>query len=250
MTRVSVFALAAIGLCLIFGAALNALANWRLRAQYPVPGKLFTVNGASMHLYCTGAGEPTVIFESGLGDDWMIWQKVQPELARITRVCSYDRAGLGWSDRQSGPWDALAISEQLHSLLRQAGVSGSLVLVGHSAGGLYIRAFHEKYPDEVAGLVFVDATSPEAFQLIPSAQARAATLRKAHRKARWTWVKEATGWQRLSGDCEGVTPGGLEQFASLARSVACRPSFAMSRLGEWDDFELSGEEVAKLPCCG
>ena len=71
-----------------------------LRARYPVPGAFYFVNGRPMHLYCTGVGFPTVILDAGGGNDWLIWQKVQPEVAKKQRVCSHDRAGTGWSELQ------------------------------------------------------------------------------------------------------------------------------------------------------
>ena len=93
-------------LCVVASATYNALRIRHLQSGHPVPGKLYEVNGSPMHLYCTGTGSPTVLLESGLGNGWLYWQKVQPALATATRVCSYDRAGLGWSDSQAGPRDA------------------------------------------------------------------------------------------------------------------------------------------------
>src|SRR4051812_5599205 len=107
--------------------------------------------------YCIGNGSPTVVLDSGLGNDWLIWQKVQPAIAETNRVCSYDRAGIGWSATRPASRGALTIAKQLHALLRVADVHGPLLLVGHSAGGVYVRAFAGLFPAEVVGLVFVDA---------------------------------------------------------------------------------------------
>jgi pimeloyl-ACP methyl ester carboxylesterase len=215
-----------------------------------MPGKLYEVNGSPMHLYCTGAGSPTVVLEAGLGNYWLHWQRVQPELAKTTRVCSYDRAGLGWSDPQAGPRDATHIAAQLHSLLQQAGEAGPLVLAGASAGGLYIREFTAAYPPEVVGLVFVDATNPEQFQAMPSAKDTETKRRKRRREAIRRWLKETSGWARLSDQCRGYNRPGLEAYADLARAEACRPSFATSWVGESDDFERSGEQASEARCCG
>src|SRR5258708_38631329 len=87
-------------------ATYNALRIRDLQSRYPPPGKLYEVNGSPMHLYCTGTGSPAVLLESGLGNGWLYWQRVQPALATTTRVCSYDRAGLGWCDPPPGPRDA------------------------------------------------------------------------------------------------------------------------------------------------
>ncbi|WP_084621399.1 alpha/beta fold hydrolase [Luteibacter yeojuensis] len=93
-----------------------------------------------MHIYCAGSGSPTVVLEFGNGGDFTIWGKVQPALSRTTRTCSYDRAGFGWSEAQSGPRDASHIARQLKMLLNAAGIHEPIILVGHSAGGLYASA--------------------------------------------------------------------------------------------------------------
>jgi pimeloyl-ACP methyl ester carboxylesterase len=144
------------------GAGFQAYALRRELAAYPPPGQLVDVGGFRLHLYCTGPqsvedGTPTVILESGLGDGGFIWARVQEGVAQTARVCAYDRPGLGWSDFVSQPFDGGEVAENLHKLLVNAGVRGPYVLVGHSMGGLYIREFAWHYPQEVAGLVFVDS---------------------------------------------------------------------------------------------
>lgn len=104
----------------------NAAALRYYRAIYPAPGKIYSVNGHDMHLYCTGEGSPTLVLEAGGGNDSLTWTKVQPELSKITHVCSYDRAGFGWSTPQPPPRDANTIAGELHALLRQAGIQGPL----------------------------------------------------------------------------------------------------------------------------
>jgi len=237
-------------LCVAAGAAYNSISIHYLWSRYPVPGKFYSVNGSSMHIYCVGTGSPSVVLESGRGDDWLYWQKVQPELAKTTRVCSYDRAGLGWSDPQSGSRDAISIATQLHALLQQAGETGPLVMVGASAGGLYVREFAAAYPTEIAGLVFVDASSPEQIQELPRGRDSEAGREKRHREAVVEWVKETSGWSRLSGQCGGEIEKGLESYAPLARAAACRPSITFGELREWDQFWHSAEEAAGAPCCG
>lgn len=92
----------AVALVFFTPAFLNIAIAAVLRVRYPVPGAFYQVNARSMHLYCSGRGSPTVVLEAGGGEDWLIWQKVQPEVAKTTRVCSYDRAGVGWSELQPG----------------------------------------------------------------------------------------------------------------------------------------------------
>jgi pimeloyl-ACP methyl ester carboxylesterase len=125
----------------------------------PPPGMLIDIGGHKMHLYCTGRGSPTVVLEAGASSFAIDWQLVQPQIARDNRVCSYDRLGQGWSDPNTGT-DAHVIGN-LHTLLQRAGERPPYVLVGASRGGLFVRLYQAKYPNEVVGLVLVDPTHEE-----------------------------------------------------------------------------------------
>jgi pimeloyl-ACP methyl ester carboxylesterase len=113
-----------------------------------------------MRIYCTGSGSPTVVLDAGLGNDALIWGGVQPELSKTTRVCAYDRAGFGGSDARPAPRDADHIAGELHELLLQAKVTGPIVLMGHSIAGIYMRDYATRYPADLAGIVFVDGSTP------------------------------------------------------------------------------------------
>ena len=126
-------------------------------ARFPMQGERVDIGGYSLHLYCIGEGSPTLILEAGFGAWSTDWAVVQPDLSGMTRTCSYDRAGLGWSDAGPAPRDPQRIAAELHTLLTNASIEGPYVLVGQSIGGKHIRMFTELYPDEVAGLIFVDA---------------------------------------------------------------------------------------------
>lgn len=241
---------AGVVVALMGGTAFNAFENWNLNRLHPVPGKIYRVGGYAMHIYCIGQGSPTVVLESGLGNDWLIWQKVQPAIATTNRVCSYDRAGLGWSAPRPGSRGAPAIAEQLRELLEQAGIHDKLILVGHSAGGLYVRAFAGLFPKNVAGVVFVDGSSPEAFHALPSRALRQQLIVQRHRLAPWLFFEVATGLARFSGGyCNPNTSQRIPSVQDLARAEDCRPVYMNSWLGEWDDFESSAEQVFKTPCC-
>lgn len=124
------------------------------------PARLVDIgNGRRMNIHCIGQGSPTVIFEAGLGDQIRAWAMVQPAIAKATRTCSYDRAGLGFSDSSGRPGTAANAADDLHGLLASASIKPPYVLVGHSLGGLYMQLFADRYRSEVAGMVLVDPVS-------------------------------------------------------------------------------------------
>jgi pimeloyl-ACP methyl ester carboxylesterase len=129
---------------------------------YVSPARLVDIgHGRKMNLLCVGHGSPTVIFDSGLGDQIRAWATVQPAIGKITRACSYDRAGLGFSSPSGREGTSENAVEDLHGLLRAASIKPPYVLVGHSLGGMYVRLYADKYLAEVAGMVLVDPVSEE-----------------------------------------------------------------------------------------
>jgi pimeloyl-ACP methyl ester carboxylesterase len=143
------------GLSIRWGLALSCLL---VLACGPAAAKKVDVGGHRLHVVQKGKGTPTVVFDSGLGDSLNSWRWVWPDVAKLTSVVLYDRAGLGRSDPGPGPRASERIARELHSLLEASGASGPYVLVGHSFGGLNLRLFTSLYPDEVAGLVLIEAT--------------------------------------------------------------------------------------------
>ncbi len=133
-----------------------ALANQKNR--YPPPGKLIDIGGYRLHLNCTGNKGPAVVLIAGSGDFSFDWSLVQPGIAQFARVCSYDRAGTGWSDPGPTPRSMRQEAFELHTALKSAHIKAPYVLVGHSLGGLVARVYAEQYPKEVAGVVLVDST--------------------------------------------------------------------------------------------
>ena len=149
--------------CAAIAATLESALEVRDRGAFPMPGRLVDVGGRRLHLSCTGAGAPTVVLLPGAGDVSPRWGWIAPAVARSTRVCVWDRAGRGWSDDASGPQDGAALATDLHTLLDRAPIAGPVVLAGHSFGGLSALVYAARYPDRVAGMVLLDATSTEMF---------------------------------------------------------------------------------------
>lgn len=151
-----------------FGAIYQVLATNRDRRKFMPPGNLIEVNGKSLHYQVVGEGYPTVVVDSGHGGTHLDWQFVQPEVAKFTRIVSYDRAGYGWSDLSLEPRTAQQIVDELRQLLKEAGIEPPYVLVGMSLSGLFSRLFAYQHPEEVAGMVLVDVTHEKIYERIPT----------------------------------------------------------------------------------
>ena len=135
---------------------------------YPPPGELVDVGGHRLHIKCTGNGSPAVVIEAGLGDWSTSWGFVQAEVAKTTRVCTYDRAGMGWSEAGPLPRDAAQFAKELYTLLQNANVPGPYVMVGHSLGGLGVRVFVHDYSSEVSGVVLIESMNPKQLPQSPT----------------------------------------------------------------------------------
>ena len=228
--------LGALLLLLILAAAgmiYENIAEARDRRFNPIRGKLVAVGGRKMHIDCTGEGSPAVILESGLGDTYISWWKVQPEIAKFTRVCSYDRAGLGYSDSSSEPRTSRVIAAELHNLLQAAGIAPPYILVGHSMGGYDVRLFTSLYRNEVAGIVLVDASHPDQDNRFPAE------------------LKNMEGsWQREAEFLEYAMPFGVPRLIGLCddepaqRAAECNFHTAREGVAELRAFSESAAQTA------
>ncbi len=156
-------ALAALISALAFaGVIYQVVATRRAERKYRPPGRLVDVGGYRLHIHCSGPegarDGPTVVMDAGIGECSLGWSLVQPEIGGFARVCTYDRAGLGWSDRAPTARTSQQIVEELHALLVNAGIEPPYVMVGHSFGGLNVRLFASRFSEEVAGMVLVDSS--------------------------------------------------------------------------------------------
>jgi pimeloyl-ACP methyl ester carboxylesterase len=153
---------------ILLGAIYESVAEATDARTYPPPGQMVDVGGYHLHINCTGTGSPTVIIDAGWGDWSAKWSWVQPEVAKTTQVCTYDRAGMGYSEAGSLPRNAKQFAQELHTLLHQANIPVPYVLVGHSLGGLSMRVFARDYASEVAGVVPIESMSPAQFSQSPT----------------------------------------------------------------------------------
>ena len=208
---------------LVAGTVYQYLANREDLRSNPPPGQLVDVGGHRLHLWCTGAGSPVVVLEVGGGGNVLEWTLVQPEVAKTTRACSYDRAGFGWSELGPNPRSAAQIVSELHTLLRAAQVPGPYILAGHSLGGLFVRLYASAYPAEVAGMVLVDSTHEDFQQRMPpEASASGGSPRALHLIMNLNKVMAVVGFARLTG---APLPRGLgvdEETIKLAEQIRFR----------------------------
>jgi pimeloyl-ACP methyl ester carboxylesterase len=236
-TVVFVLALACIGLI------YETLRENHDRKLFSPPGRLVDVGGHRLHLYCMGGGSPTVILEAGGGNPWLAWYKVQPQVAKFTRVCSYDRAGLGWSDASPNPPTAIEIATELHTLLGNAGIAAPYVLVGHSLGGMYVRMFQRRYPGEVVGMALVDSSHPDQDARFPPEAKKLSSL--SGKVVVAMQFLRPFGVPRLLASRAAPPEVRPEYSAAL-----CRPSFLAAARAEMAEVEENSAEVRPLGSLG
>jgi pimeloyl-ACP methyl ester carboxylesterase len=238
MTASGVLSLAV--LLLVAGATYNRLALSKQRAAAHAPGEIYKVGGYDVHVYCLGTGSPAIVLSTGLGDDFTTWLKVQPALAKVTRVCSFDRSGFGLSHMTPGPHDADTLAAQLHDLVGAIGVDKPFVLIGHSISGLYLRSYARQYTSDLAALVFIDGATPLQDVRVP----KSLVAIQDDQRARMPWQKflMTVGWYRLHGDCSSV-PVGFEAYSAIIQANNCDPAQFDALEAELDAVRRSGEET-------
>jgi pimeloyl-ACP methyl ester carboxylesterase len=163
-------------LVLMMGISRGLAAEQSTEVAPQAPGRLIDIGGRRLHLNCTGDGSPTVVVENGGGAFSIDWDLVQSEVAKTTRICTYDRAGYAWSD----PGPLRDLPEQtiadFELLLRIGDVRAPYVLVGQSIGGILVRDYQRRLQDAVAGLVLVDPTHDEGLAYVINGQPRPISL--------------------------------------------------------------------------
>lgn len=192
------------------GVTYQSVATAVERRQFPYPGRLVEVGDHQLHLHCTGEGTPTVVLEAPAAGISVGWAWVQEDLARLTRVCSYDRAGLGWSEAGNGGYRAARVPEELHTMLERAGEPGPFVMVGHELGASYARMFASRFRNETAALVLIDD---------PSASSEAAAPRLVRA---WPWLARI-GLLRATKALSRHASGFPAESGGAARAFLNRP---------------------------
>ncbi|MFQ6045955.1 MAG: alpha/beta fold hydrolase [Gemmatimonadales bacterium] len=210
------------------------------------PGRLVPLAGGDIHLLSCGAGSPTVVLDAGLGSSLLDWSLVQDEVARFTRVCSFDRPGYGWSEPRRGGRTSHVMVQELQELLQTAEIDGPYVMVGHSFGGLNVRLFSARNPEKVRGLVLVDASHEEGLQRLPRTYWR--FVRLSLRVARWI---APIGGLRLA-DALGFVPTTRlfehfpEETAAFARQLCFRSRTMRTALRELAALPVSQRQVTEV----
>lgn len=213
--------------------------------RYPPPGELVDVGGYRLHLNVMGESEggPTVILDAGAQSASFQWGWVQPEVAESARVVAYDRPGTGWSEAPYGPLDAETLAEDLHEALDRTGVEGPYVVVGHSMGSLTVRAFAERYPGEVEGMVLVDPRNLSLHEDFPEDFPETEVPEEPPLSVRLLPVAARLGAIRLLdplGDYAGQLPP--RQAAEGRAYVASQKLYR----GMWADIRLAESAVPSL----
>ena len=223
-TRVLVGLCSLIVVTALTGAAYQSVATRRDLAITPPPGQLVDIGGYRLHLWCTGNCAPAVILDTGLGGSSAGWYSVQPDVARFTRVCSYDRAGMGYSDPGPSPRTARRIANELAKLLDRSGIGGPVVLVGASIAGFNVRVFASDHPELAAGLVLVDASHEADAHEVP-------------RMARFVPLLSTVGVFRLFGVSFGQR---VESLPPSVRRYAQATSFRAA------GYQAAADEIIRI----
>ena len=255
--------------------ATPAAAQPDLLAAYATPQTLVTLpDGRKLHFHCSGLGGPLVILDAGWSASSLAWRSVQPQVATMTRVCAMVRAGMGFSSPGPLPRDAAAIVDDLHAALQTPDFPGPYILVGHSLGGMSLRLYASRYPDQVAGMVLVDPANPHQDRRFAAVsptvaavtQGEITTSRRCADLAKAGTLKPGgEGWAACGGDpptewpdalrahliAQRLDPAAAEQRLSEIESVAepnsAQVESAKTSLGDIPLIVLTAEGTSKDP---
>jgi pimeloyl-ACP methyl ester carboxylesterase len=232
---------ALLGFAVLVGVTYQGVATALERRTYPRPGRMVDVGGHQLHIVCDGKGVPVVVLDAPAAGLTAAWGRVQPEVAGLTRVCSYDRAGLGWSEAREQPFGPLLAVEELQRLLAGAGEAAPFVVVGQGMGAALAQAFAARFPAQTAALVLVDAPASGG------GDTGSATLVRFPRLTPWLArvgiLRALKMHERLADGLPDPSRGALATFLDrpdhLTRSAR--------ELTRWDDVVSAGASAVMPP---
>jgi len=222
--RVTVALCTVLLFCVLAGVTFQSISNALERRRFPHPGRLVDIGDHQLHLYCVGEGAPTIVLEAPAGGLSMTWAWVQDELRSTTRICSYDRSGLGWSEAGDGRHNPMRAADELHALLLRSGERTPVILAGQEYGAALARLYAERFPRDVIGLVLVDDPSQSAG---PRGSATTAVT--------WPWLARV-GLLRITRSLSRRAAGLPEHARGAAQAFLNRP----------DHLTRAAREVARL----
>ena len=243
-------------LAAISGILYQTILNARDARRYPQEGRSIPLGpafpGVSLNLNCTGSGSPTVILDTGLGVPAAGWDLVQPDVAKYTRVCSYDRAGYGWSTPGPMPRTSEQIARELQALLTAAGEKPPYILVAHSFGGFNVRVFTAEHPSDVVGLVLVDTSHEDQNKYLPPSLQ--ATMKNYTQQLETEKKLFPTliffGLARLLATDDLSDPRVDKSLLKKINYLELQPKFIDASFSEMQNFEVSAQQVRSTPGLG
>lgn len=212
-----------------------------------IPGKLVDIGNYKLHIHDTGIGAPTVVLDACLGGNSVYWGLVQPEVAKFIQVCSYDRAGLGWSDESPLERTSENIVKELHELLHKAGKSAPYILVGHSSGGINMRLYANMYPEEVYGVILVDSSHEDQLDIFEKidAQFKPSGLQRfktwcLNNRVSQTCMRALRACHVLAPEVNTFFPSPLRAHIQALEKL---PKALRAGNGEWTSFKTSMQQL-------
>ena len=252
------FVLVLVAIALLIGALYQAVSEVSDRRKHPPQGELVDVGGFRLHLSCLGKGGPTVVMDAGGGAPSITWGLVPSQIAKFTRVCTYDRAGFGWSDPNlKCDRNSQQSVDELHLLLTKADIKPPYVLVGHSLGGVNMRLYASQYSEDVVGLVLVDSSHEN--QVTPEMSKRIriqSWLYQILRIASQVGIVRFVGQMNLLPILEDVRqeikkyPLAVQSLFDTFKSFCYRPHYWATASSELANIEESLKEIRAVSSLG
>lgn len=234
----TVFACLAITLtlCVVTGTVYQWSQQRAEQEKFQPPGAMIDVDGLTLHLDCRGQGTPTIVIESGLMSGSASWGLVHEPLAQLTRVCAYDRPGMDWSEPGDEPLQAERVSHRLHQLLAAAGVNDKKVLMGMSAGGVFVREYYQQHPEEVVAMVLVDSSHEQQGRRLPEINS---IVDPSALLSACSWLQPVGIIRAFDLLDQSVIPDHLNaELTAVLRAHAYQSHTCAAMLNESDGFEL------------